>query len=762
MKLSIAIIGKNNQTTLPALLYSLSSIQYDELIFVDTGSTDHTKMIAQQFNQKVKVFDFEWCDDFAAARNFAYAQCSGDWIMWVDTDDIVLNGEKITELISSVEKDKSIDAIVLPYQYIVDDDGNIINEQYRIRISKKDHFKWVGAVHEDLIAFRKLNRLYNLEVKIRHTAKMEEGHSKLLRNLAIIEKQLEKEKKEEKVDARTVLYYAHTLFGLNRWADARDAYISYTSVSGWEEDLYLAYIRLAHCDRELKAYNHSVESIQMAWSIEPLAPEAYIQLGQTYHDMGLYKKAIQAAMAAQHCPNQKYERLTTSFPMEYVWQPLIIKANSHLAINEYRDALVYFKELKEKNYKHSSLDSIISDIENTIQEEDTVKKYFSDFSVLQTEQEKVAFYTNIPLKYRSYPSIIKIRQSFDKKTTSTGKEVVIMCAHAYEEWTPESVKNGIGGSEEAVINQARELQKLGYQVTVYNTIQEAKEFDGVIYKPWWEFNPEDKTDYFIAWRHEFLFDRDINATKKYLWLHDIVDPYEYTPERLSRIDKIIVLSEFHRKNLPQIPDDTFYITSNGVDISLFEKDIERKPFKMIYTSSYDRGLEQLLEMWPEIKRQIPEATLDVYYGWGNFDERNRDNPERKLWKEKMLVLLSQKGVTEHGRASHKSIAKAMLSSSIWAYPTTWLETNCITGLKAQIAGCIPVVVNVGALQETVDFGEKLDINIKKDDGKKTYIDTLVKVIYNQNKYDREKMMHTMRQKYAWSTIAKNWSKDLFI
>lgn len=754
--ISIAIIAKDNEKTLPALLQSLKG-SVDEIILVDTGSTDSTKSIAQDFG--CLVFDFVWCDDFSAARNFAYSKCSGDWIMWVDTDDVVRNADIIKTLVAQVDSDKTIDAIVLPYEYITDKNGNVINEQYRIRLTRKGFFEWKGAIHEDLIGKRKLNRLYNKEIVIKHTATEEDSEQKLLRNLHILEQQIDKENKEKNVDARTILYYGHTLFGLRRYNDARNAYITYTKISGWEEDLYLAYIRLSVCDRELKAYNNSVESIQMAWSVEPEAPEAYIQLGLTYFAMGLYKKAMHAAKAAQNAKID-FERLTVTFPKDYVWHPLLLLADSHLALNEYRDALKYYIKLKKANFPSETIDDLIAEIQGIVDEEDEVRSYADKFERCSTDEERKVLYDSIPLKLRSYPSIIHIRQSFDIKTTSSGKEVVFMCAHAYEEWTPDSIEKGIGGSEEAVINMAHQLKELGYDVSVYNTIQTAKEFDGVKYKPWWEFNPKDKTDFFIAWRHEFLFDKDVNATKKYLWLHDIVEPAEYTEERLARIDKILVLSQYHRENLPQLPDEKFFLTSNGVDVSLFDQVVERDPFKLIYTSSYDRGLEQLLEMWGEIKKRIPQATLDVYYGWSNFDERNKDNPERKLWKEKMVRLLGQEGVQELGRASHKGIAKAMLGANVWAYPTTWLETNCITGLKAQIAGAIPVVASHGALKETVFYGEKVDANMKVPEGQKEWLDALEKVVYSSDKYDRLGMMNDMRSRYSWQAIAQQWQQTI--
>ena len=64
----------------------------DEIIIVDTGSTDKTKEIAAKFTDK--IYDYPWNDDFAAARNFAFRQATKDYILWLDADDILLEEDQ--------------------------------------------------------------------------------------------------------------------------------------------------------------------------------------------------------------------------------------------------------------------------------------------------------------------------------------------------------------------------------------------------------------------------------------------------------------------------------------------------------------------------------------------------------------------------------------------------------------------------------------------------------------------------------------------
>lgn len=60
----------------------------DEIVIVDTGSSDATKEIAARYTDR--IYDFEWIDDFSAARNYAFEQATGDYLLWLDADDVLL------------------------------------------------------------------------------------------------------------------------------------------------------------------------------------------------------------------------------------------------------------------------------------------------------------------------------------------------------------------------------------------------------------------------------------------------------------------------------------------------------------------------------------------------------------------------------------------------------------------------------------------------------------------------------------------------
>ena len=126
----------------------------------------------------------------------------------------------------------------------------------------------------------------------------------------------------------------------------------------------------------------------------------------------------------------------------------------------------------------------------------------------------------------------------------------------------------------------------------------------------------------------------------------------------------------------------------------------KRNHKLFYASSYDRGLDILLSIWPDIKEAVPDATLDVAYGWDLFDKATVNNKERQAWKKIQLERLKQPGIKEHGRVSKDKLEEIRQECGIWAYPTYFTEINCITALEAQNDGLVPVTMNLGALKET--------------------------------------------------------------
>ncbi|OGS28261.1 MAG: hypothetical protein A2297_10210 [Elusimicrobia bacterium RIFOXYB2_FULL_48_7] len=96
--ISLVMIVKNEEHNLNKYLH-----KYEEIIFVDTGSNDSSKEIALKYD--AKIYDYQWNDDYAAARNFGLSKATGDWILHLDADEMI-DSDNIPELEMMVKDDQ--------------------------------------------------------------------------------------------------------------------------------------------------------------------------------------------------------------------------------------------------------------------------------------------------------------------------------------------------------------------------------------------------------------------------------------------------------------------------------------------------------------------------------------------------------------------------------------------------------------------------------------------------------------------------------
>jgi len=191
-KLSACYIVKNEEKTLSKSIESLKN-QVDEIIIVDTGSTDKTIEIAKSYG--AEVIETAWEDDFSKPRNLAIENATGDWIIMIDADEFFIKPNKVR---AAVEKLADNEVIFMPRIDIDEDDNNKeLNRDYYLRAFRNvDYLRYRGLIHENIENINGGNYKYKMageDLTLYHTGySTTKAESKLRRNLAIIQKEISK------------------------------------------------------------------------------------------------------------------------------------------------------------------------------------------------------------------------------------------------------------------------------------------------------------------------------------------------------------------------------------------------------------------------------------------------------------------------------------------------------------------------------------------------------------------------------------------
>jgi predicted O-methyltransferase YrrM/tetratricopeptide (TPR) repeat protein len=394
----------------------------------------------------------------------------------------------------------------------------------------------------------------------------------------------------------------------------------------------------------------------------------------------------------------------------------------------------------------------------------------------------------------SYPEILSWYNIFDKILNYTiitdaipikVQEKKIFCFLAdggFNKWSGSSILNiGVGGSETYIIEHARYIQKSGeFDVYVFCNCEDAGEiFEGVVYKPiseYYRFIKENYVHTCIVSR----FTEYIPVTLKsftenvYLVVHDLTPTGVVIPIDI-KLKKIFCLTEWHVEYFcnifPQLRDITvpFYY---GIDFDKFLikddvkiQEINKKvPHSFIYSSFPNRGLLELLKMWPKIYKHQPLASLHIYSDvnnlWSNQVEPQKMNDIRQLLLEYKNGVDTNGADTNradtngmniyyHGWVDKKTLAKAWMTADIWFYPCTFMETFCLTALEAAATKTLVITNNLAALQNTV--GNR-GVIIKGDPMTEEWREKALKKVFKIMDKTNENLINTLIEaNYEWAT-----------
>lgn len=268
-RVSVSMIVRNEEKFLEDCLLSVEALA-EEIVIVDTGSTDKTKEIAHKYG--TKVFDYKWNDDFSAARNFALQHTTGDWVIYLDADERIQPGQN-TKIMQYIERaTENIGGFLC----------NIISPHYKNQNESEVHkasyprifrnlgypkIKFTGIIHEQITpAFKELGLKFILtDIDIIHLGYNQDSDvikSKVLRNYQMLMKEIEKHP--------TNGYYwyqiGQTLGFMKLFDQAIEAYKFAISCGNLSDSIYATTTAsMAHMVGNRGDYNESLE-----WSLKSL------------------------------------------------------------------------------------------------------------------------------------------------------------------------------------------------------------------------------------------------------------------------------------------------------------------------------------------------------------------------------------------------------------------------------------------------------------------------------------------------------------
>lgn len=282
--ISLCMIVKNEEEVLARCLDSVKDI-VDEIIIVDTGSTDKTISIAKEFTEHVYLF--QWQDDFSLARNFSFSKATKDYILWLDADDVIDSENKIRFLNIKETLPQDVDGVVLPYNTAFDKAGKPIFTYFRERIVRRtDKAIWNEPVHEHLSMFGKI---VTLDAAVSHMPeKRHETHPD--RNLRIYQKRVEN---GEKLSTRGKFYFARELKTHKLLDEAIKQYDEVLKGKKlWLEDAITASYDLADCYVEKGMNDKALEVLFASFEYDLPRAEILCRIGAQYVVRKDYPKAI--------------------------------------------------------------------------------------------------------------------------------------------------------------------------------------------------------------------------------------------------------------------------------------------------------------------------------------------------------------------------------------------------------------------------------------------------------------------------------------
>lgn len=341
-EISLCMIVKNEEEYLPACLKSVKDI-VDEIIIVDTGSTDKTIEIARQFG--AKVYYFKWNNNFSEARNQSLKYATKNWILIMDADDEIYDKDKETlKILLNRQLDDSAIYFFETLSYcgsVINDSNIAINLNPRLfRNHRGTHYE--GEIHNQLIYTQNEYNIICSDIKIHHYGYLDKkitANDKRNRNISILTEQIKKDPNSKYAFFNLGNEYA----ALNNMEKALECY--YKAYENFDSDKgysCILLIRIVATNYDIGEYNEALKFIDIGIKYFPKCTDFYYLKAAIFgntHRPTLQIKTLEKCIEMGEAPSElKFIYGSGSFKAYYEL------ANAYMKLNDYDAAFNYYME----------------------------------------------------------------------------------------------------------------------------------------------------------------------------------------------------------------------------------------------------------------------------------------------------------------------------------------------------------------------------------------------------------------------------------
>jgi hypothetical protein len=737
--LELVMIVKNSGEILRKCLKE-NKKYIDQWTIVDTGSTDNTcDIIKEELKDVPGNLYFSEFVDFSQARNKSLELSSGSckYIIVLDDSYYIHGGIELRKILKN-SNDRAFRIKIGKLN-----NKSVIDDYYSTRIIKtSENLRYVDRIHEYIYVYDATN-ITNKNIFLDDM--VSESHK---------ERSMERYKKDiellklDMIDGsnkpKTLYYLARTTYLLKKYNESLEYYKKLQELN----EIHVEYIFVGYYEHACLNYHLTNDKIEFKKELLKIVmkpmfshrAEPMFKLAVIFKDEGNIIKAEKFIDSIINFSKPEVYTIMESDIYQYSIPFLYVEIK--LILKKYDQCIDKLKFLLE-NYPNNI--ELLNIKYQLCQRPDGTN--INDISSIELSYNKtiVIHITSIVF--------------FNPKTLLSEGEV------------------SISGSEYMAIFLSKELVKLGYRIFIFGNFENKEKninyeciYENIQYidhKYINEFLLKYKVDHYIVLRIASNLLYYNNIKNVYLWVHDILfvstNRSLYLQTHKEKFKKIISISEWQKHMILKelkLPENLIINTRNAINPNKFLKNIEKIPFRFIYISGANRGLNGLLYLIPKIKQKYPLTTLYLF-----VDKHLIDDKDLEIIEKTDYIFLEP-------RKSQDEIAVELMKSDVFLYPCTFKETYCISVVEAMASKCLIASTNLAALNEIIsNRGITVNINkeIEEDTKDNLYLkfDELLKKLFFvmerkelKERYVNNAYIWAINQSY--SSLAKEWIENILI